>query len=161
MAENGNGLRMLTIWSTAREPVERSFAVPSAACRAGVLAACHQGPVLRAVLPEPHAETRWRCREVGLQRLGRDPIVAVGLQRVGPDGTFVAAGEDVDQLVLDQAVVVSGRSGQAKPISSSSRRPAASIADSSGRGWLQQVLVHKPPEWYLATCRFCSSRRPA
>ena len=52
-------------------------------------------------------------------------------------------------------------SGQVTPISSASRRFAASAALSPGCGWLQQALVHNPPEWYLAGLRRCSRNSPA
>ena len=65
-----------------------------------------------------------------------DPVVAVGLRPVGADRPVPAAGEDVDQLVLDQAVAHVGavghggsaaERGQAKPISS--RQPPAGRLD--------------------------------
>ena len=40
----------------------------------------------------------------------------------------------------------SGSIGQVKPISCARRRRAASAALSPGSGWLQQALVHNPPE---------------
>ena len=43
------------------------------------------------------------------------------------------------------------------PISSLSRRLAASIIFSPGRGWLQQVLVHNPPQWYFVLALLCSN----
>lgn len=40
-------------------------------------------------------------------------------------------------------------SQETMPISSWSRRRAAAMVVSPGLGWVQQVLVHNPPEWYL------------
>ncbi len=107
-----------------------------------------------------------RCRRQ--ERLGIDPSEAVGLPWIGPDRAIVQPTEYMDQLVLDQAAADIGavgdrqqrQQGQLKPISSVRRRPAASATASPGRGWLQQVLVHSPPEWYFPCCRFCSSSRP-
>src|SRR5687768_4714620 len=50
--------------------------------------------------------------------------------------------------------------GTSSPISSSSRRRAASSVSSPGRGWLQQVFDQSPPEWYLSSARRCRSISP-
>ena len=46
------------------------------------------------------------------------------------------------------------------PISSQRRREVASSSVSPFRGWLQQVLVHRPGEWYLDKARCCMSSSP-
>src|SRR6266540_4408871 len=46
------------------------------------------------------------------------------------------------------------------PSSSLTRLTAAAIGASPGVGWLQQVLLHSPPEWYFELARRCSSSRP-
>ena len=48
------------------------------------------------------------------ERLGRHPGVTVGLARVGTDRTFVRPREDVDELVLDQAVADLGPVGHGR-----------------------------------------------